>query len=287
MPLTTRHSALVTRHSSLGTRHFPMIDIHTHIIPALDDGPTDMDVSVAMGEIAAQEGTKVLISTSHSAEAGAVGYEGMLARLAEVRAAWASAGIDIRLELGVEVFLDYETVESLRSGKLWTLAGSQYVLVEVPYTPWPAYAERALFDLQTAGYTPILAHPERYTAVQDDPNLLYRLVQRGILAQVTSAALLGEQGEKVHRTAEVLVRHGLAQFLASDGHNVKTKRRMPLLREAVQAASHLIGEEAALALVTTNPSAVLENRAIEVAPEPVELRKSFLGGLFGGGTREG
>lgn len=264
-----------------------MIDIHTHIIPSLDDGPPDMDVSLAMGRIASQEGTQALISTSHSAEASAVGYEGMLEKLVEVRAAWESAGIEIRLELGVEIFLEYDTVEKLRSGRLWTLAGSQYVLVEVPYTPWPAYAERALFDLQTAGYNPILAHPERYTAIQADPNLLYRLVQRGVLAQVTSAALLGEQGEKVQRTADTLVRHGLVQFLASDGHNVKSKRRMPLLREAVQAAAQLIGEEAALALVTTNPVAVLGNMPIDVAPELVEARKSFLGGLFGGGRREG
>jgi protein-tyrosine phosphatase len=264
-----------------------MIDIHTHIIPALDDGPSDMEASVAMGRIATEEGTQTLVSTSHSAEASAVGYEGMLDRLSHVRAAWESAGIGIRLELGVEIFLDYDTVEKLRSGRLWTLAGSQYVLVEVPYTPWPAYAERALFDLQTAGYTPILAHPERYTAIQDDPNLLYRLVQRGVLAQVTSAALLGEQGEKVHRTADTLVHHGLVQFLASDGHNVKSKRRMPLLREAVKAAAALVGEQAALALVTANPAAVLDNRPMEVAPVEVEVRRSLLGGLFGGGRREG
>ncbi len=264
-----------------------MIDIHTHIIPALDDGPTDMQVSVAMGMIAAQEGTQALISTSHSTEASAVGYEGMQERLADVRAAWQGAGIGIRLELGVEIFLEHDTVEKLRSGRLWTLAGSQYVLVEVPYTPWPTYAERALFDLQTAGYTPILAHPERYTAIQDDPNLLYRLAQRGILAQVTSAALLGEQGEKVQRSADTLVRHGLVQFIASDGHNVRSKRRMPLLREAMAAAAHLVGNEAALALVTTNPAAVLENRPMDATPGPVQVRRSFLGGLFGGGPREG
>ncbi|MEA2572716.1 MAG: protein-tyrosine phosphatase [Chloroflexia bacterium] len=262
-----------------------MIDIHSHIIPALDDGPTDMEVSVAMGRIAAQEGTQVLISTSHSAEASAVGHEGMLERLGQVRAAWRHAGIEIQLELGVEIFLDYETLEHLRSGRLWTLAGSQYVLVEVPYTPWPAYAERALFDLQTAGYTPILAHPERYTAIQSDPNLLYRLVERGVLAQVTSAALLGEQGDKVHRTAETLVRYGLVQFLASDSHNVKSKRRMPLLKEAVQVATQLIGEEAALALVTTNPASVLEKRPVEANPVPVEARRSFLEGLFGSGRQ--
>ena len=257
-----------------------MIDIHTHVIPALDDGPPTMEVSVEMGRIAAQEGTQVIISTSHSAESAAVGYQGMLERLAEVRAAWDAEGIEVGLELGVEILLDYDTVARLRNGNLWTLAGSQYVLVEVPYTPWPTYTERALFDLQLAGYTPILAHPERYTAIQNDPNLLYRLVERGILAQVTSAALIGEQGDKVRRTAETLVRHRLVQFISSDAHNVRLKRRMPLLTEAVEAAKHLVGEEIALTMVTTNPRAILEKRAIEVAPEPVEMRSSFLGGLF-------
>lgn len=258
-----------------------MIEIHSHIIPALDDGPADMEASVAMGRIAASEGTTTFIATSHNAEASAVGFGGMQARLAHVQAAWDEAGHGIRLELGVEILLDYDTLDALKSGRLWTLAGSRYVLVELPYSPWPSYAERALFDLQLAGYTPILAHPERYSAIQNDPNLLFHLAERGTLAQVTAAALLGEQGSNLRKTADTLVRHRLVQFISSDSHSATSKRRMPLLRDAVAAAALLIGEEAATAMVTANPAAILSHQPLSPAPEPVEPRKSLFGGFFG------
>ncbi len=258
-----------------------MIEIHSHIIPALDDGPADMEASVAMGRIAAGEGTKIFISTSHSSEAGEIGLGGMQARLEEVRAAWDAEGLGMRLELGVEIWLDYETLDALKSGRLWTLAGSQYVLVELPSSSWPNYAERALFDLQLTGYAPILAHPERYSAVQDDPNVLFQLAERGILAQVTSAALVGDQGSTLKKAADTLVRHGLVQFISSDSHNATSKRRMPLLREAVAAAALLIGEETALAMVTTNPAAILARQPLTPDPQRVEARKSLFGGFFG------
>lgn len=258
-----------------------MIEIHSHIIPALDDGPADMAMSVAMGRIALDEGTRTIISTSHSSEASAVGLEGMQARLADVQAAWDGVGLDIKLELGMEIYLDFDTVEGLKSGRLWTLAGSQYVLVELPYSPWPSYADRALFDLQLAGYTPILAHPERYSAVQADPNVLYALAERGILAQVTASALFAEGGADLKKTADVLVRHGLVQFISSDSHNPTRRRRMPLLREAVAAAALLVGEEAAWKMVTTHPAAVLAHQPLLPDPRPVEPRKSLFGGLFG------
>lgn len=257
-----------------------MIDIHTHIIPDLDDGPPDIKTSVSMGRVAAEEGIEAIISTSHSDEAANAGYDAMLARLEEVRRAWAEAGLSIRLELGVEIFLRPDTVAALRSGALWTLAGSRYVLVEVVYQPWPTYADQALFDLQLAGYTPILAHPERYVPIQNDPNRMYALAERGVLSQVTSAALLGDQGPRARKCAEVLVKHGLTQFLSSDAHGLTTRMRLPRLREALQVAEELVGKEAAQALVDENPAHILSKMPLTPNPEKVSGRKWSLGGLF-------
>src|SRR5688500_5797711 len=148
-----------------------------------------METSIRMGHLAAAEGTTAIISTSHSAEATSVGHRGMIARLEEVREAWGAAGLNIRLELGVEVYLQPESLADLQSGRLWSLAGSKYVLVELPYRPWPSFADRTMFELQVAGYFPILSHPERYSAIQDDPNHMYTLDQMGILAQATAGAL--------------------------------------------------------------------------------------------------
>jgi protein-tyrosine phosphatase len=257
-----------------------MIDIHTHIIPGLDDGPPDMETSIAMGRIAAQEGITAMISTSHSKESSALGYEAMRQRLEEVRAAWAGDGLDIRLELGVEIFLTPDTLSDLKSGKVWTLAGSRYVLVELPYQPWPVYAERVLFDLQLAGYVPILAHPERYTAIQADPNLQYSLAERGILSQVTAGALLGDHGSPARRSAETLVLHKLAQIISSDTHGLTQRKRTPQLLQALQVAEGLVGVEAARAMVAGNPARVLLNEHLAPEPERVSPQKWSIGRLF-------
>jgi len=257
-----------------------VIDIHTHIIPDLDDGPPDMKTSVGMGRVAAEEGIEAIISTSHSEEVANLGLEAMQARLEAVREAWVAAGLNIRLEMGVEIFLRPDTPSALKSGALWPLAGSRYVLVETPYQPWPTYADQTLFNLQLAGYIPILAHPERYIPIQNDPNRMYALVERGVLAQVTAAALLGEHGSVSRRCAETLVRHNLAHFLSSDAHGLTVRRRMPQLREALRVAEGLVGAEAAGALVQENPANILANMPFEITPERVSGRKWSLGSLF-------
>jgi protein-tyrosine phosphatase len=260
-----------------------MIDIHTHIIPNLDDGPPDMETSIGIGRLAANEGITAIISTSHSEEGAAVGLAGMRMRLDVVRAAWQQAGINIRLELGLEIFLQPSTTAELQSGRVWTLAGSKYALVELPYQPWPAYAEQALFDLQLSGYRPILAHPERYTAIQADPNVMYSLAERGVLAQVTAGALLGQQGGAAKQCAEVLVRYRLVQFLSSDTHGVTERKRPPSLKPALADVQRLVGSEQARAMVEDNPAAVLADQPLAPDPLPVEARKWSLGRLFGRG----
>jgi len=199
-----------------------------------------------------------------------------------VSQAWAGAGLNIRLELGLEIFLRPDTAAALKSGALWTLAGSRYVLVEVVYQPWPSFADQALFDLQLAGYIPILAHPERYVAIQNDPNRMYALAERGVLAQVTAAALLGDHGPRAQKCAQVLVQFSLAQFLSSDAHGLTTRLRLPRLREALELAEGLVGKEAAQALVKENPAHILSNTPLEPHPEKVSGRRWSLGGLFRG-----
>jgi protein-tyrosine phosphatase len=258
-----------------------MIDIHIHILPNFDDGPADMETSIGMGRIAASEGFTGIISTSHGDEASLEGYEMMQSRLDEVRRAWANAGLSIRLGLGVEIYLRPGTLDQLKFGHLWPLAGSRYVLVELPYQLWPLYADDTLFALQIAGYTPILAHPERYTAIQSDPNKMFALAERGILAQVTAGALLGDQGSSVKKCADTLLRHNLVQFMATDAHS--TGRRSPHIVEALKYAISVLGPDLARPLVEDNPARILSHEEIPLDPQPVAQRKSFFGNLFGHG----
>jgi protein-tyrosine phosphatase len=210
-----------------------------------------------------------------------VGREETERRLGEVREAWDGAGLSIELHLGVEIYLTPQTPADLETGRLWTLAGSRYVLVELPFRTWPTYAEDVLFDLQLKGYVPILAHPERYTVIAHEPNRMYSLAERGILSQVTGAALLGGHGHEAQRCAETLVKHGLAHFISSDAHGVTMRKRMPQLGEAMRSAARLVGEERARALVLDNPGCVVGDRPIEVAPERVPAHRWSIGGIFG------
>ena len=257
-----------------------MIDIHTHILPHFDDGPPDMETSIGMGRIAVEEGITTIISTSHSAEALDAGREEMETRLQEVRDAWQAEGIGVNLHLGMEIYLTPQTPADLEAGRLWSLAGSRYLLVELPFRLWPAFADEVMFDLQLRGYTPILAHPERYTAIAHDPNRMYELAERGILSQVTGAAFLGEHGHESQRCAQSLVRYGLAQFISSDAHGITTRKRAPRLREALTAAAGLVGEERARALVLDNPARIVADQPLEPAPERVPSHRWSIGGTL-------
>lgn len=257
-----------------------MIDIHTHILPDIDDGPPDMETSIGMGRIASEDGITAIISTSHGEDLARLGRAGAQERLDEVREAWRAAGVDIRLELGVEIFLAPRTAGQLQAGRIWPLARSRYVLVELPYQPWPSFTEAALFDLQGAGYVPILAHPERYHAIQHNPNMMYSLAEKGILGQVTAMALLGQHGPGPKATAEALVKHRLVQFISSDSHGVIIRKRPPILSEAVSIAAEWTGADEARRMVFDNPQHILDDTVLVPQPERVPVRKPWVNRLF-------
>jgi protein-tyrosine phosphatase len=260
-----------------------MIDIHSHILPAIDDGAETLEESLAMARLAVAGGVTDMVCSSHSAELFEMGPQAALqARVDALQAAVDAAGIPLKLWPGMEIFLTPDTPRHLAEGRAWGLAGGRYVLVEIPYEPWPAHTEQTLFALQVAGYLPILAHPERYVAVQHDPNVLYRLVERGILAQVTTGAFDGHFGAATRRSAITLCEHGLVQILASDSHSAHDRRRLPGLREGRRVLEGLVGDARATAMTTTIPGDVLANQPVTPDRPPTEVARPFLSRLFGG-----
>jgi len=258
-----------------------MIDIHAHILPGVDDGAESLDESLAMARLAVDGGTTDMICTSHSAEWFEIGpLATMTAQIADLQAHLAAAHIPLTLWPGMEIFLTPHTPRHLQAGRAWTLAGSQYVLVEIPYEPWPAYTEQILFELQVLGYTPIFAHPERYVAIQRDPNVMYRLAERGILGQVTTGAFAGYFGEPTRRCAITLCEHGLVQILASDAHSATRTRRLPGMQEGYATLVALVGAEQATTMTTTTPQQILTHTPITPTPQPVDAPRSFFSRLF-------
>ena len=245
-----------------------MIDLHSHILFDLDDGAQSIHESLAMAQMAAEDGVRTIAATPHSPESTASRtYDPRVIRerLSALNDALAAEGLPIEVVGGTEIVYDVGMVERLQRGQLLTYGRSRAILLELSHNSIPPSLDSAIFNLQVAGYRIVLAHPERIIEVQQSPNRLLPLIERGVLMQITAEALLGKQGDRLRATAETLVRHAMAHLLASDAHGVPP-RRAPRLAAARDRAAELIGMEAAAAMVTTTPAAILADRPLRLPP---------------------
>jgi protein-tyrosine phosphatase len=196
-----------------------VIDLHTHILPGVDDGPTDVDGSLAIAREAEAGGVETLAATPHVRDDFPTTADTMLAALARVRRALEDAGVKVEVLPGAEIAFDRLRGLELDEISRYGLAGSpSHVLVEVPVLTWPLDAEAQVGRLRAGGVTPVLAHPERNVLVQGSVSRLADLVRAGCLVQLTSASLVGAFGTAAASTARTLIRAELAHMLASDTH---------------------------------------------------------------------
>lgn len=252
-----------------------MIDLHCHILPGVDDGAATLDDSVAMARVAVGDGTTTIVATPHGSDWV---YKGNLdetrARIAGVQAELDRLGIGLELLPGLEVHAGPEMASAYARGEIFALNSSRYLMVEFPLQSVPLFAEQALFDLQLKRIVPIIAHPERNQAIATRPELLWPLVERGMLVQITAGSLTGLFGSRTQEIAEMLVTRRVAHVIASDAHSAKW--RTPELSAAVRRAAELIGEEAAREMVVDTPRAILRDEVVEVpTPLPPEQRRSW------------
>jgi protein-tyrosine phosphatase len=236
-----------------------MIDLHSHILFDIDDGPPDLAGSLALAHAAVADGITLMACTPHARLAYLQARDRVALiheRIATLRTTFADEGIALELIPGMEIYAEPESVDLLRQGRLLTYGESRTVLVEFPANVLMNTFEQMLFVFQLAGYRVLVAHPERIQAVRQNPQLLKPLIERGIFFQLTAEALLGTQGERMQQLATTLVQQGLVQVLASDSHGSHLDR-MPVLRPAVARAAELIGLDAARAMVEATPAALL------------------------------
>jgi len=245
-----------------------MIDLHCHILPDIDDGPDDIGEALAMARLAEADGVQQIAATPHFTDDYWPEPEAVRARLEGLRRRLAEEGRRVQVLPGGEVFLEADVPARAAAGMLPTLNGGPYVLVELPmYSPsLPNHAELVLTQLQAFGLRPIIAHPERCTALRHDPGLLETLVRRGLLAQLNAGSLSGAYGLEVRRAARELLRRRLVHIIASDGHD--TGKHHASLARAAQEAAGVVGREEALAMASTVPAAILAGQRVAV-PEPV------------------
>jgi protein-tyrosine phosphatase len=254
-----------------------MIDIHTHILPGIDDGPVDLEESLAVARLAVADGTRHMIATPHNGDWEQIGSDDQLSeRVQSLQAALDEAGIDLRVYPGSEVHVTPDLAQRWQTGQVIALNRSRYVLIELPFFMYPHYLDQLFFELEVEGAMPVLAHAERYRDVQEHPEILVPLVERGVLIQITSTSLLGFFGREAKKTAAYLLRRGLAHVIASDGHN--TDSRPPLLAEGVAVAAEYVGDGAARKMVTETPRAILHDEPIAVEPpQPAPPARRWFG----------
>lgn len=215
----------------------------------MDDGPETMESTLAMARMAAQDGIRVIVATPHLKDVyEGDAYEDAQAKLQELQRLAAEEGLGLRFVMGMESLLEPDLPQRFKEGCAYTLGGSCFVLVELPPLLYPPYADEILFQLQLAGYTPILAHPERHAPMQRHPELLQRLVERGMMAQITAGSLLGSFGSEAKKAAEHFLRRNLAHIIASDAHS-PTGHRVPILSRGIAEAAKLVGVEKAHSMV--------------------------------------
>lgn len=239
-----------------------MIDIHTHILPGLDDGAESLEEALAMARMAAADGIETLFATPHVIP-GSYGSssEGILKAAGELQTFLEENDISIRILPGAEYYIGPELPEMCAGGKALFLNNKKkYLLVEFPALQVPPYTEQVFYDLRLQGIIPVIAHPERNREFAGKPVLLYNLISKGALVQITSGSLTGLFGKSVSQTAREFVSRGWAHFIASDAHS--SRGRAPVLGSAFKAASSIIGEEAAKSLVYENPLRVVDGEDV-------------------------
>ena len=207
-----------------------MIDLHTHILPGLDDGPVTEDGAVAMARAGVAAGTRAMATTSHVNH----GFGLSPGRIAAARAALGERlereGVALELLQGGEIAPDRLPALSEDDLRALTLGGGRYLLLECPFSP-AVGLDLMVGDLQRRGYDVLLAHPERSPTFMRSPDRLAELVERGALAQVTAGSLTGGFGETVRRAAHTMLERGLVHVIASDAHD--ERHRPPDLSRAL------------------------------------------------------
>lgn len=249
-----------------------MIDIHTHILPRLDDGAENFEESCIMAEMAVRSGVTALITTPHSNdEYGFLNEESvrLQKRFEDFRKILKMENLALGVYRGMEIWASADIPEKIRSGRLLTLNGSRYVLIEFGFTEEIWWFDAVIREIAAAGLIPIVAHPERYLCVQENPNLLLEWNALGAYAQMNKGSVLGRFGKRAAHTAELLLRNQMYHFIASDAHHCDM--RTTDMRELKRYLAMYYEEGYWRELLEQNPLKVLQNRRLQSRFHPMYI----------------
>lgn len=239
-----------------------MIDVHSHIIPNVDDGSSSVNETFKMIEEARKIGFTDIILTSHFLlncyETNSKELVFWKEKLQEVLD---KKEIDVKLHSGMEIYISSQMEELIKKKKLLTLGNSRYMLIELPLSSTVKNLDYVLYFLESISIKPIIAHPERYKCVQENPELVEEYINKGALIQCNYASILGLYGDKAKKTVKKLLKNNLVDFLGSDCH--KPNQIYLLVPEAIKKIKKIIGDSRFEKISTLNPQKILKNEEWE------------------------
>ena len=241
-----------------------MIDIHSHILPEVDDGPKSWDVCVTMCRTAAADGITHMVASPHANDRYHYDREylqGLVNHLQQL------VGDAPKILLGCDFHLSYENLQDAYAHPdRYVIAGTRYLLVEFSNYSVPQNTTDSFLKLGDRGITPIITHPERNPILRENIQRVVEWAEQGCVIQLTGSALTGFWGDRARRVAVWLLEHQAVHVLATDAHDLE--KRVPILSTSRDVAAEIVGEEVAEALVEGNPSAILSGQPLPYFPRP-------------------
>ena len=235
-----------------------MIDLHTHILPSVDDGAQSLEDAKIMLQEARQAGFTKIVLTSHYMMPSYTVNENER----ELRKEKLQKETNLLLYLASEIYLSEDIVTKIREKEASTIANTNYLLLELPFHTKPLYLESAIYEIQEKGYRPILAHPERYEFIQKKPTLVEEFLQKGVLMQGNFGSYIGQYGKKAQILIQKLLQAKQIQFLGTDSHRPRgIYHQIP---QIIRKLEKTFGKETVEELTQTNPQKILENRMVSV-----------------------
>lgn len=241
-----------------------MIDLHCHILPGVDDGAETMEDALSMARMAAESGVTHLIATPHCnlPYAHHKNYRSppLLTRFLQLRTRIETEGIPLKLYPGSEILCTPDVPELIRQEKLLPLGDSNYLLLEFFFDESLSYMDEMLAAIAAEGMQPVIAHPERYDAVQNSPQIIEHWFRSGHIIQLNKGSILGRLGRRAKHTADWILHYGLAHVVASDAHSPVV--RTPQMRELADYLTNHYAPEYANILLQENPYRILNGRPV-------------------------
>jgi protein-tyrosine phosphatase len=244
-----------------------LIDFHSHILPGIDDGSENLQMSSNMIDISVDEGVEHICATPHfifqECEIDREAYERRIDELKD-----SCREKDVNILTGLELFIHPDLPSLYKDKKIWGINDTRYLLIELPMQEYPIYTEKLFYQLRLEGAIPIIAHPERNLKIGNNIELLVRLVEQGTLVQMNAGSLRGIYGKLIQKNAEKLLSMNLVHVLGSDGHN--DARRPTKLVEGYNRVKDMNKE--LHEWITENESLIIQGGYVEL-PEIRVVRK--------------